>query len=158
MSRLTVLAGLVFAACSGPTTAPTPEPAPQIVPLESTGPVRIRFVDANVSPGGTIGGCGALIEGCAGRLRMTFRLDPSSDGPVLYMRVYLHATNLLACLWSETAPFDLKAGVSSVVELALTRADRCGVPATIATMAAVVEGPTQIESRQTWSVHYSFVP
>jgi hypothetical protein len=156
----TLLAAMILAACGTPSTGSTPGPDPvlQVVPLESTGAVRIGFVAANVSPGATIAGCGVLIEGCAGRLRMTFRLDPPSDGPVLYMRVYLHATNLIACLWSETAPFEVKAGVTSVIDVSLTRADRCGVPTTIATMAAVVEGPVQVASRQTWSIHYTFVP
>jgi hypothetical protein len=89
---------------------------------------------------------------------MTFRLEPPSDGPVLYARVYLHATNLIACLWGETAPFTLQARASGVIEIPLERADSCGTPATMATMAVVVEGPVQIASRQTWSLHYVFAP
>jgi hypothetical protein len=151
---------LLLAACGGPGTTPLPAPDPhlQVTPLDSSGPVRISFVSANITPGSVVAGCGGLIEGCAGRLRMTFRLDPPSDGPALYARVYLHATNLMACLWGETAPFTLQARASSVIEIPLERADRCGTPATMAAMAVVVEGPVQIASRQTWSLHYVFAP
>ena len=151
---------LLLAACGGPGTAPSPpiDPNLQVTPLDSNGPVRISFVSANMTPGTVVAGCGSLIEGCADRLRMTFRLDPPSDGPVLYARVYLHATNLIACLWGETPSFTMQARTSSVIEIPLERADRCGTPATVATMAVVVEGPVQIASRQTWSLHYVFAP
>jgi len=141
-------------------TAPSPpsDPTVQVTPIESSGPIRISFVGANISPGNTVSGCGGLIEGCAGRLQMTFQLDPSFDGPVLYMRVYLHATNMIACLWGEMPPFTVRGRVASMVRIPIANADRCGTPTTIATMAAVVEGPTQIESRQTWSLHYVFAP
>jgi len=43
-------------------------------------------------------------------------------------------------------------------ELPLDRADRCGTPTTIVAMAAVVEGPIEVASRQTWSMHYEFAP
>jgi hypothetical protein len=151
---------LLLAACGGQSTSPSPpvDPNLQVTPIDSTGPVRITFVSANVAPGSVVAGCGSLIEGCAGRVRMTFRLDPSSEGPVLYARVYLHAMNLIACLWGETAPFTVQARVPTVMEIPLDRADRCGIPNTMATLAVVVEGPVQIESRQTWSLHYVFAP
>jgi hypothetical protein len=141
-------------------TAPTPPPDPtlQVTPIDSTGPIRITFVTANVAPGGTITGCGPLIEGCIGRLRLTFQLNPPSDGPVLYARVYLHAQNLVACLWGEIAPFTVRAGVPVTIELPTDRADRCGTPTSIFTMAVVVEGPVQVSSRQTWSLRYTFAP
>jgi hypothetical protein len=150
--------GLMLPGCSGQSTAPSPpdEPTPQVTPIDSTGPIRISFLSANITPGSVVAGCGGLIEGCEGKLRMTFRLDPLSDGPVLYTRVYLHATNLVACLWGETAPFSVQAGAPSVVEIPLNRADRCGTPTTVATMAVVVEGPAQVASRQTWSLRYVF--
>jgi hypothetical protein len=151
---------LAGAACGGPGTAPTnpPDPTPQVTPVESSGPVRISFVSANISPGGTVAGCGPLIEGCTGRLRLTLRLDPPAAGPVLYVRIYLHATNLIACLWGESGPFPVQAGSPQIIEIPLDRADRCGTPTTIATMAAVVEGPIEVASRQTWSMPYVFAP
>jgi hypothetical protein len=153
-------AALVSAACGGPSTAPSnpPDPTPQVTPVESSGPVRISFVSASISPGGTVAGCGPLIEGCAGRLRMTLRLDPPSDGPILYVRIYLHATNLIACLSGESGPFPVQARTARIVEIPLDRADRCGTPTTMATMAAVVEGPIEVASRQTWSIRYVFAP
>lgn len=155
-----LFAALGLEGCGGQLAAPTPVPDPtlQVTPIESTGPIRIAFVSANISPGGTVAGCGALIEGCAGRLRMMFLLNPPSDGPVLYVRVYLHATNLQACLWGEIAPFSVRAGAPLTIEIPADRADRCGTPTTIATMAVVVEGPIQVSSRQTWAVHYVFAP
>jgi len=157
---LFLCAALILSACGNQSTAPSPpaDPRLQVTPIDSSGPVRISFLSANVTPGSVVAGCGTLIEGCAGRLRMTFRLDPPSDGPVLYSRVYLHATNLVACLWGETAPFSVQARVPSVVDIPLERADRCGTPTTLATMAVVVEGPVQVASRQTWSLHYEFAP
>ncbi len=89
---------------------------------------------------------------------MTFRFDPPLDGPVLYTRIYLHATNLMACLWGETGPFAVQARVAATIEILIDRSDRCGTPATIATMAVVVEGPIEVASRQTWALHYVFVP
>ena len=157
-----MLAVLVLDGCAGPPTAPTqapgPDPALQVTPIDNTGPIRIAFVNANVAPGGTVVGCGALIEGCTGRLRMTFLLTPPSDGPVLYTRVYLHATNLQACLWGQVAPFTVRAGVPLTIEIPTDQADNCSTPTTIATMALVVEGPIQVSSRQTWSLHYVFAP
>ena len=160
MAAVALLVAFVSASCVGYATAPTPAPDPmsQVVPIDASGPIRITFVSASVSPGTVIAGCGSLIVGCAGRLQLTVRLEPPSDGPVLYARVYLHATNLVACLWGETAPFAVQAGVPRTIEVSFDGADRCGTPTTIATMAAVVEGPIQVASRQTWSLHYVFAP
>ena len=155
-----LLAGLVFQGCGHAPTMPTPtlDPALQVTPIDNTGPIRITFVSANIPPGSTVGGCGGVIEGCAGKLRMTFRLNPPADGPVLFVRMYLHATNLQACLWGELASFSVLAGAPITIELPADRADRCGTPTTIATMAVVVEGPIQVSSRQTWSLRYTFSP
>jgi len=160
VSRGCLCVTLLLVACGASGTAPSPPPDPhlQVTPLDNSGPVRITFVSANITPGSVITGCGSLIEGCAGRLRMTFRLDPSADGPVLYARVYLHATNLIACLWGETAPFAVQARQPTVMEIPLDRADRCGSPNTMATLAMAVEGPVQVASRQTWSLYYAFAP
>jgi hypothetical protein len=160
VSRWWLCVTILLAACAGPGIAPSPPPDPhlQVTAVDSSGPVRITFVSANITPGSVVTGCGSLIEGCAGRLRMTFRLDPPSDGPVLYARVYLHATNLIACLWGETAPFAVQARLPTVMEIPLDRADRCGSPNTMATLAVVVEGPVQVASRQTWSLYYVFAP
>jgi hypothetical protein len=155
-----LFAVLVFDGCDRQPVTPTPEPDPtlQVTPIDNTGPIHIAFVRANVSPGSTITGCGGLIEGCAGRLRMTFQLNPTADGAVLYARVYLHAMNLQACLWGEVAPFNVLAGAPVTIEIPADRADNCITPTTIATMAVVVEGPIQVSSRQTWSLRYTFAP
>jgi hypothetical protein len=155
-----LFAVLVAANCGSAPVAPTPaaDPASVVQPLDSTGPIRIAFMSANVSPGSVVAGCGPFIEGCTGRLRLTLKLEPPADGPVLYARIYLHATNLIACLWGEAAPFTVRAGITQAIDISIDRADRCGTPATIATMAVVVEGPIQVASRQTWSLRYVFAP
>src|SRR5689334_18332303 len=139
MPSALALAGCGSQAAPTAPSPPPPDPTLQVTPIESSGLIRISFVGANISPGTTVGGCGGLIGGCAGRLQMTFQLDPSFDGPVLYMRVYLHATNMIACLWGEMPPFTVRGRVASMVRIPIANADRCGTPTTIATMAAVVE-------------------
>jgi len=153
---------LALAACGSAPAAPPPpppvDPNLQVTPGESSGPIRITFVSATVTPGSTVSGCGPLIGGCAGRVRMTLQLNPPSDGPVLYVRIYLFATNQQACLSGQIDPFSVRAGVSQNVDVTLDTADQCGTPTSIANMAAVVEGPVQVASRQTWSLHYVFAP
>ena len=160
VSLWVLFATLVIGGCGRQPAEPTPTPDPmlQVTPLDSAGPIRIAFVNANIMPGSTVVGCGTRIEGCAGRLRMSFLLNPPSDGPVLYARVYLHATNLQACLWGEIPPFTVRAGTPLTIEIPTDRADNCITPSTIATMAVVVEGPVEVSSRQTWSLHYVFAP
>ena len=154
--------GVVFclaAACQR-TTAPTPiDAGSAVTSIESSGPVRITFLGASVAPGGTIAGCGRLVEGCVGRLRITLELAPPLDGPVLYVRVYLHSMrNGVACLSGTTAPMTLRANQRTAVDVMLNDADVCGTPDTMATMDAIVEGSVQVASRQAWSLRYVFAP
>jgi len=57
-----LLAALMLEGCRQP-AAPTPAPDPtlQVTPIDSTGPIRIAFASANISPGSTVAGCGAFI-------------------------------------------------------------------------------------------------
>src|SRR5450759_2090671 len=154
-----LLALLVLSGCDSRPAAPSPPPDPnlQVTPGESSGPVGLRFITANIPPGSTVTGCGTFIEGCRGKLRLTLQLSPSLDGPVLYVRLYLHAMrNGVACLWGDTAPFTVRAGQPVNVDVTLDNADRCSLPETFATMYAIVEGPVQFASRQVWGVHYVF--
>jgi hypothetical protein len=147
--------------CREPSAPPTaPSDPPIVTPIEATGLVRIAFVRSNVPPGGSIAGCGPTVAGCAGRMVITLRLQPTSDGPVLYTRVYLHSMrNLVACLTGQTPPFTLRAGQPVDVDVTLDLFDTaCGTPETIATMAAVVVGPVEVDSRQTWSTRYTLNP
>jgi hypothetical protein len=137
--------------------SPAPDPARQVTPTESTGPIRITFVNASVPPGSTVAGCGPFVDGCRGRLHIVLQLMPPSDGPVLYVRVYLHSMrNGVACLSGQTPPFDVRANQPVTVDVALDQADVCGTPDTMATMDAAVEGPAPIASRQVWSLRYVF--
>ena len=161
-----VFCSLVFLCCGGstmappvPSPAPVPSPTPdlgQVVPTEATGPVRIVFAGASIVPGSTVTGCGSSIEGCRGRLRVLLDLQPPASGPALHARIFLHATNQIACLLGQTRSFELEAGVTKRIEVVLDGADACRTPVTFATMAAVVEGPVENASRQAWQVHYVF--
>jgi hypothetical protein len=156
-ARVGVLA-FTLVACRDSTTPTTPSPPPTAtaVPTGSTGPVGIVFLDASPPPGATITGCGTTASGCRNRLSMRFSLRAQEAGPVLGVRVFLHATNQVACLIADVGPLDLAR--SEVRELAVVfdQAEGCGVPFTIANMALVVEGPGQVASRQTWSISYTF--
>lgn len=130
-----------------------------MTPFDASGPIRITFVRANPAPGSTISGCGPSVAGCAGRLVVSLQLSPPSDGPVLYVRIYLHSMrNGQACLFGQTAPFTVRAGQPVGVDVTLDQFDACGVPDTFATMDAVVGGPIQIESRQAWNIRYTLSP
>jgi hypothetical protein len=156
-----LLLGALLAACGEDTVsppAPTPDPGTQVVPITGAGPVQIRFAGASIAPGSTVSGCGSMIEGCRGRLRVFFDLLPQSAGHVLYVRVYVHATNQIACLWGETSSFDLRAGATARVEVSLDNADRCMTPVTLVSMDGIVEGTVEVASRQEWTLHYVFAP
>jgi hypothetical protein len=118
----------------------------------------MQFVDSSVAPGGTLVGCGSLIAGCKGKLRMVFDLLPQSAGHALYLRAYVHAANQIACLWGETGSFDLRAGVRARLEISFDNADRCATPVTVVAMDAIVEGPVEVASRQEWTLSYEFAP
>jgi hypothetical protein len=51
-------------------------------------------------------------------------------------------------MWGESAPFPVQAGSARLIEIPLTVPIGCGTPTTIATMAAVVEGPIEVASRR----------
>jgi hypothetical protein len=157
----TVVITLVLAGCSG-TSGPAAPSGPTTstpLPTEQSGPVAITFVGATPPPGSTVTGCGTSVRGCESRLSMRFSLRAQAPGPVLGVRVFLHATNLLACLQATHGPFELAAGETREVSVTFDHADdRCPIPLDIINMALVVEGPGQVASRQTWSVTYTFVP
>ena len=153
------LALVASVACDDGAPAAPANPNEQVTPFDATGPIRITFVRANIAPGSTIAGCGPSVAGCAGRLIISLQLSPPSDGPVLYVRVYLHSMrNLQACLFGQTAPFTVRAGQPVAVDVTLGEFDACGVPDTFATMDAVVGGPIQVESRQAWNIRYTLSP
>lgn len=158
---LVVAVACALAGCDGdggaPTT-PTPMPAPGPVVTGRSGPVEIVFIDASPAAGSTVAGCGTRISGCANRVGMRFTLRAQEAGPVLGVRVFLHASNMIACLTATTGPFSLARGETRDVAVVFDQSDDCLVPLTIANMALVVEGPAEVSSRQTWSLAYTFVP
>jgi hypothetical protein len=153
-------AALIAGGCQRSATAPTPPgPSPNVTEIERSGPVRITLSSANVSPGATIAGCGPLVSGCIGRLQISVELAPIFDGPVLYVRAYLHSMrNGVACLTGNTGPFELRSNQRTNVAVTFDSADVCGTPDTMATMDVIVEGPVQTASRQAWAIRYVFAP
>ncbi len=150
-----------------PTVVTTPSPLPtgmtppptSVVVGPATGPTAIAFVSADPAPGSTIEGCGARASGCAGRVRMRFRLLSAVGGPVLNAIGYLHATNQLACYRGSTGGFNLASGVSSEIEMVFDGFDdACGMPATIATMKVVLSAPIQTDGLQEWGIRYELRP
>ncbi len=163
---LASLSLLVLGGCGGaspslptrPLATPSPDRRFVVVPGAVTGPTAIAFVSADPSPGATVTGCGPDAAGCGGRLRMTFRLTPTGTGPVLWVRVFLHAPSKRACFVATGEPLALRAGEARVVEVVFTEYDACATPFEVATMAAMVEGTVEVGSRQEWALHYSFTP
>lgn len=156
--RLTLLVAVSFSAACGPETPTPPDTSSMVIPTKRTGPTQITFVNATPPPGSQVSGCGPLIAGCRGRVRMVFQVLSQVGGPALYMRVFLHATNQQACLLTQTPSLLLPRGQPLSVEVVFDDADVCSTPLTIANMAAVVEGTVEIASRQEWSLRYTFAP
>jgi hypothetical protein len=157
-SRIAVPLVLAFLAACGSNGANAPGPTPEIAvtPVAGSGGVGIVFAGSSLPPGSTVTGCGATLDGCGGRLRMTLVLHPRATGHVLAVRVYLHASNQTACLSGRTDALDLRAGEPVRVEVPLAVADDCATPVTIVSMDGIVEGTTEVASRQEWTLRYVF--
>ena len=156
------MALLVLASC-GESPSPRPRfpasPDPiQVAPGAATGPTRITLVSADPRPSTTVSGCGPDVRGCPGRVRMVFRLTPSGTGPVLRFLVFLHAASKQACFMAATGPFALRAGDETTFQVVLDPSDDCLTPLAITDLAASVEGPVEVASRQEWRIGYTFAP
>jgi hypothetical protein len=166
------LAAALLASCSGngattpglpasPTPGPTPTGVPGLVDGASTGPTTIAFVSADPALGSTIAGCGAHASGCAGRIRMTFRLTPIGTGPVLFCTGFLHAADKTGCLQGRTGAFSLRAGEAQTVEVVFDQVDsgdRCRTPLDLTDLAFGVEGTVDVASRHEWALRYHLAP
>jgi len=165
------LAAVLLASCvgdsttaPGPPARPTPSPTPSGVPGladgASTGPTTIAFLSADPALGSTIAGCGAHASGCAGRIRMRFRLTPTGTGPVLFCTGFLHAADKTGCLQGRIGAFGLRAGEAQTVEVVFDTvdgSDRCRTPLDLTDLAFVVEGTIEVASRHEWGLHLSLV-
>ena len=139
-----------------PGPSPSPPPVADVVVGPHTGPTEITFLAAEPAPGSTIAGCGPDAGGCAGRVRMRFRLLSASGGPVLDAIGFLHATNKLACYRGSTGRLDLQAGVPAEVLIVFDQPDTaaCAMPATVANMKVVLNAPVQTDGLQEWAIRY----
>jgi hypothetical protein len=52
----------------------------------------------------------------------------------------------------------LNLGEAQVLQVVLDPVEACTVPFTITDMAAIVEGPVELASRQEWGIGYTFAP
>ena len=139
-----------------PSPSPSPTPSPLVVPVFHTGPLEMAFESANIPPGSIVSGCGPRIAGCAGRLRITYRVRSAVGGTALFSKGFLYATNQLACLKGSTGPLTLPAQQDVRVEVTFHRPDVCPTPTTIRAMAFNVEGTVEIATRQEWTIPYEF--
>jgi hypothetical protein len=158
-----VLAMAALVACGGDDgpTAPTPTPTDPNAPVAGrrTGPVLIEYVGASVAPGSTIAGCGPTIAGCAGRLRLSFRLRSASAGPVLGISATLHGANRVACLTARAAGFQLGANATVTLELVFDEVNpACALPFDSLDMGVTIEGTVEVASRQEFGIRYRFTP
>jgi hypothetical protein len=127
----------------------------------ATGPTAIALVAVDPSAGSTITGCGSDAAGCAGRIRMTFRLTPSRSGAVLWCVVFLHAANKTACLQGRADGFTTRAGEPRDVDVVLDvpdRSGRCRTPLDLTDLAFNLEGTIEVASRQEWAIRYRLTP
>ena len=174
LARVVPLAGALLVSlsqgCGGSTSAvaptPTPTPTPVVTPAPGgvlvgahSGPTEITFLAAEPATGTTIDGCGRDARGCAGRVRMRFRLLSPSGGPVLDAIGFLHATNKLACFSGRTGRLDLRPSEPREIEVVFAEVDpACVVPGTISDMKLVLNAPVETASLQEWALRYELRP
>jgi len=148
-----------------PSTSPTPPVGPPTLPGVSvgraSGPTAITLLGADPIPGSTVAGCGTHATGCAGRIRMTFRLTPAGTGSVLWCVGFLHAADKTGCLQGRTGAFALRAGEAQTVEVVFDQvdgSDRCRTPLDLTDLAFNVEGTVEVAARQEWTLRYPLAP
>ena len=92
---------------------------------------------------------------------MTFRVEPTGSGSVLFYRAFLHATDKTGCLIAPAAGGALQAGMARTVEVVFDEPDtsgRCRTPLDLRDLAFGVEGTVEVASRQEWSLSYRLSP
>ena len=136
-------------------------PLPGLGEGAATGPTAIGLVSADPALGSTITGCGAHVSGCAGRIRMTFRLAPTATGTVLFSTGFLHAADKTGCLQGRTAGLSLRAGEPQTIDVVFDQADesdRCRTPLDLTDLALTVEGTIEVASHKEWTLRYHLAP
>ena len=156
-----IVAAIACTLSCGQPTAPGPLPAPADPNRPTvgahTGAVAIEYVSANVEPGSTIAGCGAALAGCAGRLRLSFRLRSVNAGPVLGTSATLHGVNKIACLSAAGAGFSLAANATPIIEVVFDQVNPgCVLPFESLDLGVNVEGTVEVSSRQAFGIRYRF--
>jgi hypothetical protein len=92
---------------------------------------------------------------------MTFRMEPTQTGAVLFYRAFLHAADKTACLLAQAPGGALQAGTAETVAVVFDEADtsgRCRTPGDLRDLAFNVEGTVEVASRQEWSLAYRLLP
>lgn len=156
---LAVACALSFS-CSQPASpSPTPEPFDPNAPRVGahTGSVAIEYLGTNIAPGLTITGCGPTLAGCAGRLRLTFRLRSSGAGSVLRTAGSLHGANKVPCLSAVGGAFSLAANTTLLLDLVFDDVNpACALPFESTDLGINVEGSADASGRQEFGIRYRF--
>jgi hypothetical protein len=157
--RLTVvMTSVCLMSCRHPAEPTMVDPSAPVAGAR-TGPVTIEFISSTPAPGSTVAGCGPVIAGCAGKLRLSLRLRSTSAGPVLWTAATLHGANRQACLSAAGDGFTLAANSTTTLDLQFDQFDAgCALPFEVLNLAVVLEGPVQTASRQEFGVRYRFTP
>jgi hypothetical protein len=123
-----------------------------------TGVVTIEYLSANFPPGFTLPGCGATISGCAGLLRLTFRLtNAGTGGNVLRTAAWLHGADKVPCMSFVGPPFQFPANSSRLLDAVFDQADpNCTLPFETTDLAVNVEGSVGAYGRQEFGIRYRF--
>jgi hypothetical protein len=142
----------------GPDDSPVArDPRALAVATTGAGPGRISFVNSNPVPGTTIAGCGPMVAGCAGRLKLVVEVRPDVDLRSQRLRVSLFAESQ-ARIECASSTFDLAAGQTFPIEVSCP-APEAEIPTPFRTAVMIVEtgaGTGRIE--QDWSVPFVFAP
>jgi hypothetical protein len=89
---------------------------------------------------------------------MVMRLAPVATGTALSFVVFLNSASKRSCFMASTSPISLRAGQPQSVQVVLDPSETCAVPFEITDMAAILEGPVELASRQEWAIGYTFAP
>jgi hypothetical protein len=161
LTRTIAAITIAFQIACNPPTSPSPAAPDPNAPVAGarTGQVAIDYVAANVVPGSTVAGCGPTIAGCAGRLRLSFKLRSTGAGTVLFSAATLHGANKTACLSAVGTGFALAANATVLVDLVFDQFNAsCALPFDAMNMAVTVEGTVEVASRQEFEIRYRFTP
>jgi hypothetical protein len=128
-------------------------------PLNAAGPIGISLLSLSPDSGTTLGGCGNVVFECAGRVRMSVRLDASGASRAAFVNASLHPQGKVTpCLLAQAHHLDIRAGVPATIELPFIVANECQTPVELTHLVVEARDDQGVVSRQEWDVRYRFEP